>query len=149
MTNQSSVSTPTDDFDSLYEEIDFDALYEEIQTKGPDHLDIVEKMNRMDDDQIDRYCEYEASRKGLNIHIVRLTYDSDERSYSIGDDSTSSSQTYTFILTGNEWNQIDGNRIERIDGECGKTLLAHLNADGKFAGIAIKNSNDEFLYSAM
>jgi hypothetical protein len=139
MTSQSSVSTPTDDFD---------ALYDEIQTKGPNHPDIVKIMNRKSDDEIDRYCEYEASRMGINMRIACLTYDY-ERGYRVGDDSTYPSQKHTFILTGNNWRQIDDNCIEGLDGNGGETLLAHLNADGNFAAIAIKNSDDEFLYSVL
>lgn len=116
---------------------DYQTLIAEVESKGYEHPDIVVKMNRMSDEEIDTYMVLELGCSDTDEarRIVDLYYDAYE--YEIGDgyypgDKRSSPcdtrQVHVFQKDKNSWIQLTGPNIQGLDGDCGVKLLELLNA---------------------
>ena len=112
---------------------DYEELFCEIQEKGPDHHDIVTKMNRMSETEIDIFIVYELVRDE-NGKLVELWNDAYEERFGDGnypgtdqDTPLDARQIYVFQQVDNCWHQRTGPNIDGLDGDSGEKLLEILN----------------------
>lgn len=116
---------------------DYQTLIDEVQSKGYEHLDIVAKMNRMSEEEMDIYMMLElgCSDSDGDRKIVDLFYQDWE--YQNGDgyypgdkqeDGFDSRQAHVFQKDKNTWVQLTGPNIQGLDGDYGVKLLDLLNA---------------------
>jgi len=117
---------------------DYQTLMAEVESKGYEHPDIVAKMNRMSNEEIDTYIVFELGCSDTDEarRIVDLYYDAYE--YQIGDGyypydkedkiSRDDRKVHVFQKDKNRWIQLTGPIIQGLDGDGGVKLLERLNA---------------------
>ena len=116
---------------------DYQTLIAEAESKGYEHPDIVAKMNRMSNEEINTFIVFElgCSETDEARRIVDLYYDAYE--YEIGDgyypgdkqeDGFNARQVHVFQKDKNSWIQLTGPIIQGLDGHYGVRLLEQLNA---------------------
>jgi len=116
---------------------DYQTLMADVQSKGYEHPDIVAKMDRMSEEEIDTFMVLElgCSDTDESRRILDLFYDSYEYrncdGYYPGDkqeDCFDARQTHVFQKDKNSWIQLTGPVIQGLDGDYGIQLLELLNA---------------------
>ena len=109
----------------------------EVESKGYEHPDIVAKMNRMSDEEIDTFMVFELGCSDTDEarRIVDLFYQDWEYrngdGYYPGDkqeDGFDSRQVHVFQKEKECWVQLTGPIIQGLDGHYGVRLLEQLNA---------------------
>jgi len=112
---------------------DYEQLFCEIQEKGPDHDDIVTKMNRMSETEINIFIVYELLCNE-NGKLVDLWNDAYEERFGDGnypgtdqDTPLDARRTYVFQQIENCWYQLSMPNIDGLDGDYGEKLLDILN----------------------
>jgi hypothetical protein len=116
---------------------DYQTLIDEVESKGYEHPDIVAKMNRMSEEEMDIYMMLELGCSDTDEarRILDLYYDSYEYrngdGYYPGDkqeDGFNARQAHVFQKDKNSWIQLTGPVIQGLDGHYGVRLLEKLNA---------------------
>lgn len=116
---------------------DYETLLAEVQSKGYEHPDIVAKMNRMSEEEMDIYMMLElgCSDSDGERKILDLFYDAYEYKFGDGyypgdkqEDSFDARQVHVFQKDKNSWVQLTGPNIQGLDGDYGVKLLKILNA---------------------
>ena len=115
---------------------DYQTLIAEVQSSGYEHPDIVAKMNRMSEEEMDIYMMLElgCSDSDGERKIVDLFYQDWEYrngdGYYPGDkqeDGFDSRQAHVFQKEKDCWVQLTGPNIKGLDGDYGVKLLKILN----------------------
>jgi hypothetical protein len=116
---------------------DYQTLMAEVESKGYEHPDIVAKMNRMSNEEIDTFMVFELGCSDTDEarRIVDLFYQDWEYrngdGYYPGDkqeDGFDSRQVHVFQKEKECWVQLTGPIIQGLDGHYGVRLLEKLNA---------------------
>ena len=109
----------------------------EVESKGYEHPDIVAKMNRMSDEEIDTFMVFELGCSDTDEarRIVDLFYQDWEYRNGDGyypgdkqDDGFDARQVHVFQKENDCWVQLTGPIIQGLDGHYGVRLLEQLNA---------------------
>ena len=112
---------------------DYEHLFREIQEKGGHHHDIVNKMNRMSETEINIFIVYELLCNE-NVKLVDLWNDAYEERFGDGNYPGTTQEgildarrTYVFQQIDNCWHQLSRPNIDGLDGDSGDKLLEILN----------------------
>lgn len=117
---------------------DYETLLVAIQASGYEDPDVVAKMNKMTDDEMDRYITLELGCSDSHgaRRIVDVYYDAYEYKFGDGyfpyikpdDLSMDAHHVHVFQMENNSWIQLTGPNIQGLDGDGGIRLLELLNA---------------------
>ncbi len=130
---------------------DYQTLISEVESKGYEHPDIVEKMNRMSEEEMDIYMMLElgcidsdGERKIVDLFYQDWEYRKGDGYYpgTKPDKGFDARQAHVFQKEKDCWRQLTGPNIQGLDGDYGVQLLELLNASKETTDVVGANAND-------